>query len=92
MPHPELEEDVGRHVERVARIARDLCVRSRGAEREAGVIRIVEIVQQVVQRARVLRVRLQRLFQNRSHLPLGLAAGKALRSPLAGVRAADQAA
>ena len=53
-PHPELQEDVRRHVQRVGRRRRDLGVAPRGRQSQDGVVRVVERVEDVVRRARMV--------------------------------------
>ena len=62
VPHPELHEDVRRHVERVRGGRRDLRIRARGGQREDRVIGIVERVNDVMRGARMLRVALEHAF------------------------------
>ena len=48
LPDPELDEDVRRHVARVARLGRNPRVRARDVERLRGVLGVVVVVEQVV--------------------------------------------
>src|SRR5439155_8638885 len=74
VPEPELQKDVRRHVQRVARFWRDFRVPARRRERAPRVLWIVAVVEQVMQRARVRRVRLEYLTKDRGALFLNLAA------------------
>ena len=56
-PQAQLEEDVRRHVERVARLGRDLGVGARRAETQPCVLGVVVVVQQVMKGPGMLGVR-----------------------------------
>jgi hypothetical protein len=68
VPHPELDEDVRRHVQRVRGGRRDLGIGARGVETQNRVIRIVERVDDVVRGARMLRIALEDLLRDRRGL------------------------
>ena len=91
VPHAELEEDVGRHVQRVAR-PRDRGVGARRLQCQPGVFGIVVVVQQVVKRSGMPRVRGQHLFENSCHLLLRFAPCQTMTVPLGRVHVTNEAA
>ena len=91
-PQPELQKDVRRHVQRVARRVRLRGVGARGVERERRVLGVVVGVQQVVQRLGVLRVFRQHPFEDRRDLRLDRASRQLLTARRARLAEADQAA
>jgi hypothetical protein len=70
VPHAVLNEDVRRHVDRVRDGRDDLGVDVRGLERQRRVHRIVERVNDVVHRARMVRIPLEHAEGERSGLHL----------------------
>ena len=70
LPHAVLNEDVGRHVASVRDRRRDLRVAACGVERQRSMDRIVEGVNRVVRRSRVVRVLVEHLHRDgaRPHL------------------------
>ena len=92
VPLSELQEDVRRHVPRVARFGREPCERARGREREVRVLRVVVVVHQIVQRASMLRIRSQYAVEDRRDTRLRVAAGERRAVAFVGVGRADQTA
>ena len=76
LPRTELDEDVRRHVARMARVGREPREREGGGERRAGVPGVVIVVQHVMQGAGMGRVGAQHALQDSVHLPLRVAAGQ----------------
>ncbi len=88
-PEPELDEDVRRHVARVARRGRDPGVDARNVQRPRRVIGVVIVMEQIVGGARMLGVAAEDLPQDLSRAPLRVAPGQ-LRVPVSLGRRAAQ--
>ena len=71
VPHPELNEDMRRHVQRVGSRRGDLRVGAGRGQREDGMVGIVERVDDEVRRARVFRIALEDVLGNRRRLHRG---------------------
>ena len=91
-PHSELKKHVCRHVAGVARVGRERGQAPRGGQPLRGMIRIVVVVNQIVQRAGVIRVCLQHAIEDRRDSRLHRAAGQSVDVSFVGIFVADQAA
>ena len=91
-PPSELEKDVCRHVTGVARIGREPRQRARRLQRQPRMRRIVVVVNEVVERSQVLRVRAQDAAENLLDALLDVAPGQRLAVPFVRVGGADETA
>ena len=91
-PESELQKNVGRHVQRMAGLGRELRERARRVDRLVCVRGVVVVVQQVMKRAGMIRMRPQNLPQDLVHACLCLAAGKRRAMSFVRIHVADEAA
>ena len=92
VPHAELEKDVGGHVQRVAGLRRDLRVGARRGEGPPGVVRVVVVVDQVVESSRMIGMALQHLLQDRRRFLLDRAAYERMLMPVVAAFAEERRA